>query len=149
MSHVLDTSILVRLTNKDDVQHGIAARSIVELHRRGITVHLAPQSLIEFRSVATRPRSVNGLGFSAQNATTEAARFLAVFPLLDETPAVFTAWKSIVELLGVTGKQVHDARLAAVCQVSGMTHLLTFNIAHFGRFSSCGPPLTIVDPTTL
>ena len=50
------------------------------------------------------------------------------------------------EHLGVIGKQVHDARLVAVCHIYGVTHLLTFNIAHFVRTAGFGPGIVVVDP---
>ena len=65
----------------------------------------------------------------------------------EETTAIFPAWKSIVSTLGVVGKQVHDARLVAVCHARGVTHLLTFNGAHFARLAGVGPGLmVVVDP---
>jgi len=44
--------------------------------------------------------------------------------LVAETPDIDPAWKALVGALGVIGKQVHDARLVAVCHVHGVTHLL-------------------------
>jgi hypothetical protein len=44
------------------------------------------------------------------------------------------------------GKQVHDTRLVAVCQVHGLTHVLTFNIQHFARPASLVPGLTVLHP---
>ena len=47
------------------------------------------------------------------------------------------------------GKQVHDARLVAVCHVYKVTHLLTFNVAHFTRYVGFGPGIVVVDPATV
>jgi hypothetical protein len=44
--------------------------------------------------------------------------FEATFTLLAETAAIYPAWKALVAAAAVQGKQVHDARLVAVCQVS-------------------------------
>lgn len=44
------------------------------------------------------------------------------------------------------GKQVHDARLAAVCHAHGVASLMTFNVAHFTRFSTAPPGLVVIDP---
>jgi len=71
------------------------------------------------------------------------------FPLLAETPDIYPAWKTLVGALGVIGKQVHDARLVAVCDVHGVTHLLTFNVAHFVRMARFGPGLVVVDPASV
>jgi len=62
---------------------------------------------------------------------------------------IFSAWKSLVSALGVIGKQVHDARLMAVCHTHGMTHLLTFNVGHFVRMAGFGPGVVIVDPANV
>ena len=142
MAYLLDTNVLIRLANARDARHAVAARAVLELHRSGETLHIAPQVLVEFRAVATRPTAVNGLGFSAAEAEAEAAGFEATFPLLAETPDIYPAWKALV---GV-GKQVHDARLVAVCHVHGLSHLLTFNVGHFARLAAFGPGVAVVDP---
>jgi len=149
MAFLLDTSILVRLANVNDVQHPVAARAVLELHRRGEVLHITPQVLIEFRNVATRPKSANGAGLSIMEAENHAATFVAKFALLAETPDIYVAWKAIVEALAIVGKQVHDARITAVCHVHAVTHLLTFNVAHFGRMASFGPGVAVVDPASV
>lgn len=147
MPYLIDTNVLVRLANTADMFYATAARAVTELHRRGETLHVTPQNLIEFRSVATRPVAVNGLGFSPADAT--AAAFEASFPLLVDTSDVFPAWKALVGALHVRGKQVHDARLVAVCHVHGVTHLLTFDAQHFVRLASHQPGVSIVDPANV
>jgi predicted nucleic acid-binding protein len=146
MAYRLDTTILGRLANATDAQHVVAARAVLELHRRGEVLHMTPQVLIEFRNVATRPVAVNGLGLSAADAEAQAGTFEKRFPLLADSPDVYPAWKSLVSALGVIGKQVHDARLVAVCHIYGVTHLLTFNITHFVRLAGFGPGIVVVDP---
>jgi len=145
VAYLIDTSLLARLANTADAQYAIAVGSVVELHRRGEVLHVTPQVLIEFRSVATRPTDVNGLGLSADEAAAKSAIFEAVFPLLAEAPDVYPAWKKVVEGLAIIGKQVHDARLLAVCHVHGVSHLLTFNVAHFARMAGFGPAVVVVD----
>ena len=149
MAHLVDTSILSRLANAADAWFGIASHAVTELHRRGETLHLTPQNLVEFRNMATRPAASNGLGLAAADAEAKAGVFEVTFPLLVETPAIFPTWKSLVQSLGVTGKQVHDARLVAVCHVYSVTHILTFNVKHFARFATFGPGVTVVDPATV
>jgi predicted nucleic acid-binding protein len=149
MAVLVDTSVLARLANTADVAHAIAKRSIVELHRRGETLRVTAQNLVEFRAVATRPIPANGLGLSAAEAEAFSADFLADFPLLPETPDIFPAWQVVVEAHAVVGKQVHDARLVAVCHAHHVTHLLTFNIRHFARIAASPPVLVLVDPATL
>jgi predicted nucleic acid-binding protein len=149
MAHLLDTNILMRLANTGDARHPEAAGAVVELHRRGEVLHVTAQVLIEFRNVATRPAALNGLGLSAAEAEAQAAGFEAAFPLLVETPDIFPAWKALVGGLGVVGKQVHDARLVAVCHAHGVARLLTFNVAHFARMAGFGPGIVAVDPASV
>lgn len=149
MAFLIDTTILGRLANANDAQHAVAARAVLELHRRGEVLHVTPQVLVEFRNVATRPIAVNGLGLPPVDAEALAATFEARFPLLAETQDIYPAWKALVGALGVVGKQVHDARLVAVCHVHGVTHVLTFNVVHFARMAGFGPGVVVVDPATV
>src|SRR5262249_49647092 len=149
MAYLIDTTILGRLANVRDAQHTVAAHAVLELHRRGEVLHVTPQVMIEFRNVATRPVAVNGLGLSTVDAEALAATFEPRFPLLAEMPDVYPAWKALVSALGVLGKQVHDARLVAVCHVHGVTHVLTFNVSHFARLAGFGPGIVVVDPATV
>src|SRR5438105_2836636 len=149
MAHLLDTTILARLANVADPFHTIAAQAVLELHRRSELLHITPQNLVEFRNMATRPKTVNGLGLSPVDAEAKAAVFEATFSLLAETPDIYPAWKALVGAVGVIGKQVHDARLVAVCHVHAVTHLLTFNVAHFVRMAGFGPGVVVVDPASV
>ena len=104
------------------------------LIERGDYLFLTPQNMVEFWSVATRPRKVNGLGMTPREADREVASMEALFPLLAETPEVYPQWRRLVAAAGVSGRQVHDARLAAVMAVHSITRLLTFNVADFKRY---------------
>lgn len=150
MAYLIDTSIFGRLANtRDRVAYNIAADALWERHRRGESLHLTSQILIEFRNFATRPVAVNGLGLSVSVVERKTSLFESTYPLLHETPAIFPAWKNVVQATGVIGKQVHDARLVAVCHVHGITHLLTFNVAHFVRLAAFGPGIVVVDPASV
>lgn len=148
MAYLVETSLLLRLANAEDPDLPVARRAISELHRQGQSLRSAPQVFVEFRSVATRPKEVNGLGLNPAEAETRADGFEALFPLLPDTPDIYPAWKTLVQTAGVIGKQVHDARLVAVCQVYGISHVLTFNVGHFTRLAAYVSGLTVVDPRT-
>ncbi len=149
MAILVDTSILVRLANTTDAQHTVAAQAVLQLHRRAEILHITPQVLIEFRNAATRSISANGAGLSVMDAETHAAKFEGQFTMLEENPGIFLAWKALVGALGIIGKQVHDARLVAVCHAHAVSHLLTFNVAHFNRLGAFGPGVAVLDPATL
>jgi predicted nucleic acid-binding protein len=149
MAYLIDTSILGRLANSSDAQSTVATCAVLELHRRGEALHVAPQVMIEFRNVATRPVEVNGLVLSIEEAEALAATFEARFPLLPDTAGIYPAWKKLVHGLSVIGKQVHDARHVAVCHVHEISHVLTFNVSHFERFASFAPGIVVVDPASV
>jgi predicted nucleic acid-binding protein len=137
-----DTNILVRSLNPADPHYGAADNALASLRLRNETLCLAPQNLMEFWAVATRPREDNGLGMAAARATNELLMLRQFFRVLPSTPDVLEAWQRIVTALGIAGKQTHDAHLVAVMQVYSITNILTFNTGHFRRF----PGLTIIDP---
>jgi len=149
MAYLLDTNILLRLANGADASHGIADRAVTRLHLRGEILHVTPQVMIELHSSATRPVSARGLGLPVAEAERLAPIFAARFPLLEDTAAIYPAWRSLVSALGVIGRQVHDARLASVCHAHAVTHVLTFNVAHFQRLATHPPGLVVVDPATV
>ena len=149
MAYLIETPILLRLANTEDAQYSVAEVAVEKLQERGEGLYIAPQNLIEFRNGATRPLAANGLGLSIAEAKFKADIFEAAFSLIPETPDIFPAWKALVQAAGVTGKQVHDARLVAICQVSGITHILTFNIRHFTRLVTFAPGITVVEPQSV
>jgi predicted nucleic acid-binding protein len=149
MAVLVDTSVLGRLANRADASHAVALTALTELHRRGEILHVTAQNLIEFRNFATRPVGANGLGLPAATVAAIALTFEASFPLLEESRDIYPAWRAIVDGLGVVGKQVHDARLVAVCHVHRVSQILTFNVGHFNRLAGYGPGVAILDPTVI
>jgi predicted nucleic acid-binding protein len=149
VAYLLDTNLLVRLANTADPLHSVATNAVATLRGQGDVLWITPQNLIEFRSVATRPASANGLGLSPSQSESKAIVFEAAFQMLADGPAIYSAWKALVSAVGVIGKQVHDARLAAVCHANGVDHLLTFNVADFARLAVPAPGIIIVDPRSV
>jgi predicted nucleic acid-binding protein len=107
------------------------------------------QNLIEFRSVATRPADVNGLGMSLSEVEGAISDLEKAFPLLPDIPAIFRAWKTLVVAAAVLGRQVHDARHVAVCQAYGLSQILTFDDSHFTRLVSFTPPTVVIHPSAI
>jgi len=70
---------------------------------------------------------------------------LSIFPVLDDPPTTLHRWRQLVQSYGVKGRQVYDARLAAVMIESGISHILTFNVDDFRRY----PGITAVSPYSL
>ena len=97
--------------------------------------------------MATRPADKNGLGLEPADADRLLRLVERLFPVLLDVPAVYPQWRQIVVAFGVSGVQVHDARLVAAMRVHSVTHILTFNVIDFVRYASLG--IVAVDPLTL
>jgi predicted nucleic acid-binding protein len=139
---LIDTNILIRLLVPRDPLAPSAQAAVRILKERQDRLFVAAQNLIEFWAVATRPVSANGLGLSTAAAEEELARLDSLFSVLHETPDVYPLRRDLVSRMGVSGRQAHDARLAAVMLANDMTHVLTFNVDDFGRY----PGLVVLDP---
>jgi predicted nucleic acid-binding protein len=83
----------------------------------------------------TRPQLRNGFGLSIQDADREVGLIEAGMELLPDGAAVYREWRRLVVQHGISGVQVHDARLAAAMYVHRVGHVLTLNISDFTRFS--------------
>ena len=139
---LVDTNVLLRLLQPQHRPNAIAAAALGKLRKQKVDLCIAPQSLLEFWAVATRPIANNGLGISPLTVAGEVRALHFLFRLLEGKSGVASAWEKLVAAHLVSGKQAHDAHLVAVMQVYAITDILTFNVIDFGRF----PGITILDP---
>ncbi|GAP97535.1 PilT protein, N-terminal [Leptolyngbya sp. NIES-2104] len=106
---------------------------------------LTPQVLIEFWVVATRPTSVNGLGWSVDQTQNRINELMTGFALLEERPEIFPLWFRLITENNIQGKRAHDIRLVAVMLAHGIDHLLTLNPNDF----TVTAPIMVVHPQTV
>jgi predicted nucleic acid-binding protein len=139
--YLVDTNVLLRAADPGSKQHPVAVKAIAKLVSQNQEICLAPQVIAEFWVVATRPANVNGLGWSFEAVEPAIAKLLNEFPVLPETPQLFSEWHRLVVQYRVMGQQAHDARLVAMMNNSGLTHLLTFNVNNFSAYD-----LTVISP---
>lgn len=142
MSYLLDSNILLRMTQVSHPMHADATRATVTILRRGETVHVIPQCFYEFWSVATREIQFNGLGLSITEAQSEIGRLKTIFSFLPDIPAIYPEWERLVTQFSISGRDAHDTRIVAAMNVHRITHLLTFNIGDFKRF----PGIRVISP---
>lgn len=140
--YLLDTNILLRVAQAEAPAHPLATHAVAELLAQGHDLCVTPQVLIEFWAVATRPVSVNGLGWPPTTVANEVDAVLVQYRLLEDAPDMFPHWSHLVRLHGVQGKRTHDARLVAVMLTHGVTRLLTLNTDDFAGF----PEVEAVNP---
>ena len=138
MAHLLDSNMLLRWANKADAERPLALSAMQKLGKRGEVLHSTPQNYTEFWSGATRPATVNGLGLTPAHTAQLVGQLRALFPLLPDTETIFDEWLRVVTTAAVSGRQVHDARLAAVMLAHGITRILTFNVKDFHRYQRLG-----------
>ncbi len=146
MTTLADTSCLLRLPFASDVRHTPTLMAVARLNGRGETVAIVQQNCVEFRNAASRPVAVNGLGLTPQEAELELDKIEILFPMLPDPPGVYPVWRDLCRRAGVSGKQVHDTRLVAVCIAAGVQTILTWNPADFRRFLPLVPGLTVLTP---
>lgn len=143
MSHLADTSILLRTIHTTSPHQQIAIDAIEKLKQDKETICIVSQNLIEFWSVATRPIESNGLGLTILQAKVKIDQLKKVFFLQKENEDVFANWEQLVSDYEVKGKTTHDARLVASMKAHGISHLLTFNVKDFQRYKNI---ITVVAP---
>jgi len=136
MRYLVDSNVLLRLLQRNDPHHSTIRQAVRTLLARGDELCCAPQNIVELWNVSTRPATARG-GFGLTTADTDRRVRLIerVFTILEEPPAVYPEWRRLVVGHSVMGVQVHDARIVAVMNVHGITHVLTLNASDFSRYA--------------
>lgn len=146
MSVLIETSCLLRLPRPNDPRYPQTQTAIDILTDRNEDLTVISQNIVEFRAVATRPLNVNGLGLSLQEVETNIDFIEQVFRLVPDAPSLHQFWRRLCREAGVSGKQVHDTRIAAACAASGISTILTWNPSDFRRFIPFVPGLVVQTP---
>ncbi len=145
IKYLLDTNILLRVADTSSSQHSLAINAIKEILNIGNKCVITAQVLVEFWVVATRPKEVNGLGWTPKETREKINQFIIQFILLEETSDIFPNWLKLVTNHDIKGKRTHDIRLLAVMKTKNISHLLTFNPQDFIQLTE----VVIVQPQTL
>src|SRR5712664_2544254 len=126
-SYLVDSNILLRWVKSDHNDYPLVVSAIdVILRRHGVLCYTS-QNVAEFWNTCTRPVYRNGYALSPQETNRRAKFFEEKLRLLPDSLAVHEEWRRLLVTCGVSGVQVHDARLAAAMRVHGVTRILTFN----------------------
>ena len=143
--YLLDSNILLRWVKPDHHDHPMIVAAIESILRRDGVLCYTSQNLGEFWNTCTRPLDRNGYALSSQETDRRAKFFEEKLRLLPENLAVHEQWRKVLVTYGVSGVQVHDARLAAAMLVHGVKRILTFNDRDFARY----PDIEAIHPRTI
>jgi predicted nucleic acid-binding protein len=145
--YLVDTNVLLRFADRIYPLHSHVRAAVRTLRVEGHKLRATPQNCVEFWNVATRPADKNRLGLDPADADRLLRLVERLFPVLPGVPAVYAQWRQLVVACGVSGVQVHDARLVAAMRVHSVMHILTFNVIDFVRYAALG--IVAVEPLTL
>ena len=134
MSVLLDTNILLRMSNKLHPMYIAARDAVALLESTGVELVIVPQVVYEYWVVATRPISANGLGLTCPQSEIDVDAWTALFRTYLDERGIFRNWSTLVRSYAIAGKPAHDARLVAAMQRHGISGILTFNVADFSKF---------------
>ena len=134
MDCLVDTNIILRSADKLQPSSVNARKAMKILFRQGHRLCIARQSLLEAWVVATRPRDVNGFGYSPQFAADGLSKVKRLFHLLPDTDDIYVEWEKLALANQVAGKAAYDARLVAAMNIHQVKSILTFNTDDFKRY---------------
>lgn len=142
---LLDTNVLLRfqkLVLFTETKDGLKITRPGEL----ITARFQPcicfQNIVEFWAVAGRPIKENGLNLSLESIYHQVQRFRKTFVLIPDKPEAVDIWINLCNNYSISGRKVHDARLASTAIANGINTVLTQNIADFHGFKE----ISVLEP---
>jgi uncharacterized protein len=138
----VDTNILVHAHREDSEWHEPAADRVSALAEGRAAWAIPWPCIHEFLAIVTHPRifappTPPALAFGQVEAWLESPTLV----LLTESDQHWTQLRNMLTAAKVTGPQVHDARVAALCVQHGVRELWSAD-RDFSRF----PDLTVVNP---
>lgn len=149
MRILLDTNVLLRLSEPSHPLHKTVAEATIALRSQNHELLIVPQSIYEFWTVATRSIEANGLEKPPAEVHGLIGDICGMFRLLRDERSIYEAWLELVSRHNVRGVRSFDTRLAAAMFRHRITHLLTTNAADFRRYEQVDilEPEHVVDGT--
>lgn len=131
---LVDTNVLIRSVQPLDPAYMLITTALSQLAHSRAALYYTSQNIGEFWNALTRPISRNGFGLTPEEANRKAEQVEAQLQLLPDSIQVHREWRQMLVDYGISGVQVHDARLVAAMRVHGVKRILTFNAKDFRRF---------------
>jgi uncharacterized protein len=138
----VDTNILVYAHREDSSFHDPAAKRVAELAEGSATWSIPWPCVHEFLAIVTHPR-IYAPPTPLPRALDQVDAWLGspTLVLLAESADHWPALRTILKKGRIAGPQVHDARIAALCQQHGVRELWSAD-RDFNRF----PGLVVINP---
>ncbi len=138
----LDTNILVYAHREDSPWHAVALDRVTALAEGRAPWAIPWPCVHEFLAIVTHPR-IYGPPTPLENAIDQIEAWLESpsLVLLSELADYWLQLRSMLQIGQITGPQVHDCRVAALCRLHGVTELWTAD-RDFSRFAGlqvCNP----------
>ena len=142
----VDTNLLVYAHRADSEWHEPAARALRQLAASPAAWAIPWPCVHEFLSVATHPK-IYAPPSSLQQALGQVEAWLECpsLVLIGEAEAYWPRLKEALTDAKVIGPKVHDARIAAICELHGVRELWTQD-RDFSRFPSLRTRNPLVAP---
>lgn len=137
----VDTNILVYAHRADSAFHMAAKEAVTRLAEGRVSWAIPWPCVHEFLAVVTHPR-IYDPPTPVDLAVAQAAAWLdsPSLVLLGETAGYWDELAAALISSHTTGPKVHDARVAALCQIAGVTELWSAD-RDFSRF-----PIKVANP---
>jgi uncharacterized protein len=138
----VDTNILIYAHREDSEWHTVAAEKIISL-AEGKSAWAIPWPCVhEFLAIATHPKIFSPpTPLSAAVAQVAAWQESPSLVLLSESADYWPVLQQTITTAKITGPQIHDARIAALCLQHGVRELWSAD-RDFNRF----PKLSVKNP---
>jgi toxin-antitoxin system PIN domain toxin len=132
----VDANVLVYAHRRDSPFHALAGRAVIQLSEGAASWALPWPCLHEFFSVVTNRRMFR-VPTPAERALEQIAGWLTSpsVRVLSEATTHLALLSELIRSAQVTGPQVHDAQIAAICLSHGVRELLTMD-RDFSRYPS-------------
>lgn len=137
----VDTNVLVHAHRRDSAWHEPAFAAIRQL-AEGSAAWCMPRPCVHFLAIVTHPK-IWAPPSSVEKALAQVDIWLGAptLVLLAEGDGHWDALRAVVQSGGITGPQLHEARVAAICAQHGVREIWTAD-RDFSRF----PKLRTLNP---
>ena len=131
----VDTNILVYAHREDSPWHDTAYSSVVQLAESRASWAIPWPCFHEFLAIVTHPK-IYAPPTPLAEATDQVMAWMEApnLVLLSEKEGYWPIFRKVIEAGRIVGGQIHDARIAALCMLHGVTELWTAD-RDFSRFT--------------